>query len=158
MGAYPIDVKHSLQRCIDLAEHYKAIGMTSIFLSLGGKEDTLNMDLPWEYVSDVGEKPGWRNGIPASYHFKAEHPCGLEFEWYVEFSLDNSDYYPQLDVSKMRECLDLCPPHLAEKFRHAMLQELPDLDKEIERLRQEYIKRRDTIAAYRALAEEVTRL
>lgn len=67
--------------CVRLAEHFKAIGQTKIFLH----DMTGRKDRPWQFVTKVETGCGYRLGVPTGVTLEAEHPCGLTFDWSVDF-------------------------------------------------------------------------
>lgn len=71
----------SVKDYIDKAEHYKAIGHDDIYLGNMSSDD-LPDDLPWEHVTTV-ECPYDGFDGNNSVQFKALHPCGLLFRWYL---------------------------------------------------------------------------
>lgn len=69
----------SFAECVKLAEHFKAIGQHSVYLH------ETKAGVPWQHVTKVEAGCGYRLGVPTGVSLTAEHPCGLVFNWSVDF-------------------------------------------------------------------------
>jgi hypothetical protein len=94
--------RDSYRNYVDLAEHYLAIGMTSI--SLFDWSDAKEFsEKPWEYVTkaSVEGEDSMRFSVGnVRCNFEAKHPCGLTFTWSVRPFEDNhlpDDPYPMVN-------------------------------------------------------------
>lgn len=77
---------------VHLAEHYKAIGQTSIFL---WDEEDKTSPKPYQYVTKATLWP--RDSLKTNYgaatvELVAEHPCGLNFQWTEPIFVNNRLY------------------------------------------------------------------
>jgi hypothetical protein len=57
------------------AEAYLAVGQAALYIARDG-------EYPWEFVSRISSGASYRNEIPVSVTFEADHPCGLTFKWF----------------------------------------------------------------------------
>ncbi len=99
----------SVQRAIELAEHYIAIGETEMWLFRSYDPDpVLDATLPWELVAMVKRGSMHEYETPVDLQFYAPHPCGLTFCWsYYVPKRDNSG--PNINVEGMQESFSKLP-------------------------------------------------
>ena len=70
----------SFTECVELAEHYLAIGEATIWL-----HDDAADDVPWHLITSVEGGALHRLSAPASATVIAEHESGLRFRWSFDF-------------------------------------------------------------------------
>jgi hypothetical protein len=145
------------QQDVDLAEHYLAIGHTriSIYTPYESKGEIFTEGIPWEYTSHVAEGGTWRNGMPVSVTFEADHPCGLTFSWSAQLEDDRSTGRSDMDLERIRKMFLLLPPEILEETRKLLLQNVVKCDEDVERWRTMYVERRDRARKFRLLVEGV---
>lgn len=98
---------------VALADAYKAIGSTSIYLYQEPDDHAL-----YGRVTKVEEGGSWRLGAPSSARVHAEHECGLTFTWSVEFEGRdaNGTGASRFDRGRLREFVMKLPPAAVKSF------------------------------------------
>lgn len=114
------------QDYIPLAEHYKAIDKTNIYLYV-------EKQYPWEYVSDISSAGSYRLNVPVSLRVSAAHPCGLTFSW--NFELENSSANGtsrlQLNMEHIKEINSKFPIEVKIKLANILKQHTEQARKEL---------------------------
>jgi len=121
-----------LSHYIENAAAYKQIGQTEINLY---KDVDVSL---YSMVHEAGPGGCFRMSIPVSLRFKAAHPCGLTFAWFVDIEkhgADGSGYY-QIDTDALRAVMAKVPATVCASLRahfngiaekiHASAKELRD--------------------------------
>lgn len=115
-------VAESYEKCVNLVEHYKAIGTTKIcLLNLFGhgksmSDEDFDRGLPWELATSVKAGGSIRHGVEVDLSFEAEHPCGLTFTW--SFYIENRDRPfaqtgdPTIDFENILKIAKRLPPQV----------------------------------------------
>lgn len=103
------------QEMVKLAEHYKAIGSTDLYLF----RDVDNTARPWAYVTQV--KPGstHRLDMSTSIDFIAQHPSGLQFRWSVEIEdrdANGSGHY-KVNMALLERVMTWLPEAVRPQYR-----------------------------------------
>lgn len=110
---------------VKLAEHYKAIGETDIYLyDFDNRENVIQF--PWEFATDVEASGSYRLNGPCGVRFSGLHPCGLKFRWTIDFEerSANGSGINQFDVERLRAVMDLLPEEARKKFAKFMKTEV----------------------------------
>lgn len=87
--------RSTVEECLPLVEHLKAVGETAIELTRVYRynqslsEEAFDKSLPWELVSKVTTGGGVRWGVEIDLRFEAVHPSGLTFSW--SYYIENRD-------------------------------------------------------------------
>lgn len=68
-----------------LAEHYRAIGHTDVYLT-----DVAIDDAPWQYVTEVTAGGSYRCGMLCGLHFVATLPGGIQVSWSSDIETSRS--------------------------------------------------------------------
>lgn len=116
---------------VKLAEHYDAIGHTDIFLS-----DKKSEDYPWEFCTGVEPGSTYRLDCVTSISFRAEHPCGLSFRWYVDLEDRDANGKSHFSIDTAR--LSRTMTRLPEKARPSLAKYLLDSADKVEARAKEY--------------------
>lgn len=97
---------------VEEAAHYKAIGVTEIYL--GTRED-----VPWEYARFCDEGGTHRLDIYTSVTFTADHPCGITFKWFfdIEDRKASGSFRYMIDVPGCRRVLAMLPKKARASFQ-----------------------------------------
>ena len=146
-------IEKTYQEHVELAEAYKALGQTDIWLhrSYGTQsEDVWLKDLPWDLVTDVENGGSYRYRQPISYTMTAEHPSGLTFKWFVGIEDDHSGSI-KLDYDRIRTVLFKMPYKVQDKFRVLLLQNYLDARTDLK----EFMKHVEAKQANLATLEEI---
>ena len=111
-----IQFHRTWQDKIKLADHYKAIGYSDIYLSRHDGDEPF----PWEYVTDCEPGGSHRLDIATTVRFTAKHPSGLEFSWCFDIEPDdaNGKGHYQIDSAACQKVLKQIPAPAAKKFRN----------------------------------------
>lgn len=102
---------------VRLAEHYRAIGKTEIYLDRESEK-------PWSMATDVEGGCSYRLGQQTSVIFHAKHPCGVTFRWFFELEKDkaNGRGKYEYDVKAVRTAMQRLPEAVAKKFADQLTQ------------------------------------
>jgi hypothetical protein len=131
----------TLQKAIDNAGHYRAIGQAEIYLHDEGSR-------PWKYATNMESGGLHRLGTCVSVYFHADHPCGLQFRW--PFDLENKGAsgkgHYDIDVAGCRAVLAKLPEAVAKQFRVYLLASAKSVEKSAREM-QETVDRQMGMAA-----------
>jgi hypothetical protein len=112
-------------KVVTLAEHYKAIGTTDIWLH--AHSHNAFPDAPWHIATDVEFSGIIRGGVEAGLTFIAEHPCGITFRWGLDLATwDNGGecgsriYEP--NVRHVLQAFSMLPTAVRDKTRALIVQ------------------------------------
>lgn len=103
------------KKVVAMADHYKAIGETKVFLYRGD-------DAPWEHVTSVDDGCLVRLGTTMDVRFTATHPCGIEFSWHLDLENRDANGSGQFDfnIKAIRAAMRKLPDAPAKKFAAAL--------------------------------------
>lgn len=121
------EIARDWKRCVELKEHYDALGITEITLmnlyryNTPLSDEDFDRGLPWEYVTDVKPAGSIRHGVEVDLNFEAAHPSGLTFLW--SFYIENRDRLfgvtggPALDYENIKKVARRLPPPMLLKLQ-----------------------------------------
>lgn len=140
--------EHTFAECAKLADHYKAIGMTDIYLSRADDEK------PWIFATSVTAGGGYRLNGPSGVRVRAEHPCGLSFSWCVDFEGKeaNGSGVNQFDRDVMLGAAAKMPPKVRAMFAKFLHDEvLEAVRKRTDEVRDALRKQEDSLHALQSI-------
>ncbi|MEZ2132499.1 MULTISPECIES: hypothetical protein [unclassified Sinorhizobium] len=135
--------RQSYNSCKRLAEHYKAIGQTEIYL------DSDDEDLPWHLATSVAAGGSYRLNGPSSARVNAhDYDAGLTFTWHFDFEGRdaNGTGVNQFSADAMLGAARKLPPHAREQFAKLLHDEVwPAAKKHTDDIRDALRKQEDSM-------------
>ena len=131
------------------AEHYLAIGQTSIYLSGRGE------DRPWEFVKTCEPGCSHRMEISTGISFEAIHPSGIKFSWSVDIEPREASgkgaYY--IDVEGLHRIMQKVPVGAMAGLSKYLMDCAVAVEKKADEYQQEAQRQYGTASALRSAAK-----